>query len=349
MRALSVVALVVAVVALIVALDPGAGEPAVEAPGASDPVETDLATVVRTDLVQTETVEGQLRFPDAGPVVAQRPGTVTGLPEEGAVIEIFDVAYSIDGVDVVAFAGDRPAWRPFVDGMSDGPDVRQLEENLVTLGHGEDLEPDDEFDDATVAAVEAWQDAEGREVTGSIALGSIVFVPAPYRVGEVAVVEAAPVVPGTIVYPTSSLVQQVVIELDPRDLDLVSLGDAVTVVLPDDRRIDGEISEIGAVVRRTSPEPGAPEVIDVFVTIADTGIALERAPVDVEIERDRAASVLAVPVRALVSLSDGGYAVEVHDAGSTQLVGVTIGDFAEGLVEVEGAISEGDSVVVPVG
>ena len=349
MRTLSVVALVVAVIALAVALEPGSDRAAVDEPAATDPVETDLATVVRTDLVQTETVEGELRFSDARPVVAQRSGTLTAIPEEGAVIEIFDPAYSIDDVDVVAFAGDRPAWRPFTRGMSPGPDVRQLERNLVALGHGDDIDPDDEFDEATAEAVEAWQDEQGREVTGSIPLGSIVFVPAPYRVGEVSVVEAVPLAPGTIVYSSSSLAQEVVIELDPRDLDLVSVGEAVTVVLPDERRIDGEISEIGSVVRRTSPEPGAPEVIEVFVRIGDAGIDLERAPVDVEIERDRAAAVLAVPVRALVSLSDGGYAVEVADAGSTRLVGVTIGDFAEGLVEIEGAISEGDAVVVPVG
>ncbi len=159
----------------------------------------------------------------------------------------------------------------------------------------------------------------------------------------------APVPAGAQVYATTGLTQEVVVELDPGDLDLVAVGDQVTITLPDGSEIPGEIASVGRVVRAIGPGPDAPEAVEVVVAIDRTDVELERAPVDVEVESDRASAVLAVPVRAIVSLSDGGYAVEIDEAGARRLVGISIGDFAGGLVEIEGPIREGDRVVVPVG
>lgn len=350
MKALLAVALTLAVAALVVIAVRSPGPAAGSGEEDEPPVETAVTTVVRTDLVQTQTLEGELRFSDPSRLIAQVPGIVTEVPSEGAVVAIDDSAYELDGADVVVLEGARPAWRTFHLGMSEGHDVLQLESNLERLGHVDSgFSPDQEFDEATENAIESWQESIGREATGVIPFGSVVFSEGPFRVGEVAVIPSAPVAPGTTVYVISSLSQEVLIELDPRDLDLVSEGDPVNVILPDGAEIPGEIAEVGRVVRRSGPEPDAPDLIDVIVAISGIDLDLERAPVEVEVESDRAQEVLAVPVRSLVSLSDGGYAVEVDDGGERRLVGVTIGDFAEGLVEVEGAISEGDSVVVPVG
>ena len=58
--------------------------------------------------------------------------------------------------------------------------------------------------------------------------------------------------------------------------------------------------------------------------------------------------MLAVPVEALLALAEGGYAVELaHDDGTTSLVAVELGAFADGWVEVTGDVAEGDEVVVP--
>lgn len=350
MKALLAVALTLTVAALVVIVVRSPGPIAGSGENDDTPVETAVATVVRTDLVQTQTLEGELRFSDPSRLIAPIPGVVTQVPSEGAVVAIDDSAYEIDGVDVIVLEGTRPAWRTFALEMSDGSDVLQLESNLLRLGHADsEFSPDQEFDETTEDAIESWQESVGREATGVIPFGSVVFSDAAFRVGEVAVIPSAPVVSGTTVYATSSLSQEVLIELDPRDLDLVSEGDPVSVILPDGAEIPGEVAEVGRVVRRSGPEPGAPELIDVIVAISETDLDLERAPVEVEVESERAQEVLAVPVRALVSLSDGGYAVEVDEGGERRLVGVTIGDFAGGLVEIEGAISEGDSVVVPVG
>ena len=56
---------------------------------------------------------------------------------------------------------------------------------------------------------------------------------------------------------------------------------------------------------------------------------------------------LAVPVQALLSLAEAGALERRLDDGTTELVAVTIGAFADGWVEVRGEIAEGDEVVTP--
>ena len=55
--------------------------------------------------------------------------------------------------------------------------------------------------------------------------------------------------------------------------------------------------------------------------------------------------MLAVPVEAVLALAEGGYAVEVVDGATTHLVGVELGPFVDGQVEVVGDVAEGDTVV----
>jgi hypothetical protein len=60
-----------------------------------------------------------------------------------------------------------------------------------------------------------------------------------------------------------------------------------------------------------------------------------------------AENALTVPVEAVLALAEGGYAVEVHGAASSHLVGVELGTFADGFVEIAGDVAEGAEVVVP--
>ena len=91
--------------------------------------------------------------------------------------------------------------------------------------------------------------------------------------------------------------------------------------------------------------------IDVSIRVTDTKALgdLATAPVTVAFTQQRAAGVLSVPTTALLTLADGGFAVEVSDGGTaTHLVRVKPGLFsAGGFVEVQGAVKEGDRVVVP--
>lgn len=311
------------------------------------PVETvpvESVEVVRTDLVQFDTLSGTLGYAEPRDIRTAIGGTVTALPDEASRLDRGSVAYEVDGLPVFVMIGDRPAWRPFVDDIDDGVDVLQLEQNLSALGFGpDDWEPDQEYDGDTADAIENWREEVGLPEEDGLELGRVLFVPEPLRVGALTASVGQPVTVGAPMYAATTFEQEVLIELDPDDLDLVAEGSDVTVTLPDDRPVTGTISEVGRVVRPTGPEPDSAGVIEVIVALSETVLDIDQAPVDVDIESDRAAGVLAVPVRALISLSDGGYAVEIDG----QLIGVETGDFAGGLVEVTGALSEGDLVVVP--
>lgn len=308
---------------------------------------TATATVVRTDLATSETFEGELRYGDVRSVRAAAPGTVTLLPTEAARVDLGEVLFELNGVPVVLLAGERPAWRPFAEGMDDGPDVTQLEENLLALGLVDALTVDDVFGDETADVIERYREEYGLPEGRGIELGTVVFLPGPVRVGAMFVELGAAVAPGTPLFEVSSFEQEVVIRIDPERVDVLTAGAEVKVTLPDERVIDGEIVEIGKVVKPVSLEPEAARVIEVRLTLSGSGLDLDLAPVDVEVVTDLAEGVLAVPVRALLALVDGGYALEVERGGGTVLVGVDLGVFAEGLVEVSGGIAEGDVVVIP--
>ena len=65
------------------------------------------------------------------------------------------------------------------------------------------------------------------------------------------------------------------------------------------------------------------------------------------VDDQKATGVLVVPIRALVALAEGGYAVEKVSGGSTQLVAVEAGEFGDGIVAITGdGVAEGDTVVV---
>ncbi len=307
-------------------------------------IATERVAVVRTDLVQYETLAGTLGYAGESEVRSALAGTVTWLPDEASELGRGDVAFEVDGAPVVVMFGDRPAWRTIADGVTDGADVEQLEQNLQRLGFGPDgWEPDQEFDGATEDAIEAWREEIGLSDDPIVELGRVVFVSGPVRVGARSVTVGQPIAGGTPVYVTTGFEQEVVIDLDPDDVELVAEDVSVTVVLPDDREIPGRIVEVGRVVTPSGPESGAAGVLKIRVSLSDAVVDLDQAPVDVEVESERATAVLAVPVRALIALSDGGYAVDVDG----RLIGVQTGDFAGGLVEIEGALQEGDQVVVP--
>ena len=76
--------------------------------------------------------------------------------------------------------------------------------------------------------------------------------------------------------------------------------------------------------------------------------ALDEAPVTVHVTDKTVRNVLAVPITALVALTEGGYAVYVEHGQERRLIAVTPGLFASTLVQVTSAgLHEGDTVEVP--
>jgi peptidoglycan hydrolase-like protein with peptidoglycan-binding domain len=325
-------------------------------PAAGDQVATATATVTRRDLRATEEVDGTLGYGDARKVVNGRQGTVTALPAEGAVVTRGRALYRVDDRPVPLLYGRLPAWRPLSVGVDDGPDVRQLERNLVALGHDPDREVtvDDHFTWATRAAVRRWQEAAGLEETGTFQPGDAVWQPGPVRVGTVQAAVGDAARPGSPVLEVTSTTRQVTIDLDASRQPYVRAGDRVDLELPGWRTTTGRVRSVGKVAATPDPasdgQGDSTPTVELVVSLdhpGDTG-RLDQAPVDASITTEVRRGVLAVPVNALLALAEGGYAVEVERDGRRQLVGVRTGLFAEGQVEVTGAgLRAGDRVVVP--
>ena len=58
--------------------------------------------------------------------------------------------------------------------------------------------------------------------------------------------------------------------------------------------------------------------------------------------------MLLIPVRAILALAGGGYAVEVDGPSGPTLTRVELGALVDDVAEVSGDFNEGDMVVIPV-
>jgi peptidoglycan hydrolase-like protein with peptidoglycan-binding domain len=317
-------------------------------------VATTTAAVTRRDLRATEAVDGTLGYGETRLLANQRQGTVTALPEEGSVVTRGRSLYRVDGKPVPLLYGRLPAWRALSVGVDDGPDVRQLEQNLVALGYDPDraVTVDDHFTWATRAAVRRWQEALGLEETGSVQPGDAVWQPGPVRVASRKLAVGDSARPGSPVLEVTDTTRQVTIDLDASRQPYVHAGDRVDLELPGGRTTTGRVASVGKVATVPAGDgtgEGDPTV-ELVVSLDHpkaTG-RLDQAPVDASITTEVRKGVLAVPVSALLALAEGGYAVEVERDGRRQLVGVETGLFADGQVEVEGqGLRAGDRVVVP--
>ncbi len=275
--------------------------------------------------------------------------TVTWVPEEGAIIDQGGVLYAVDSRPVVLMLGDVPAYRALTVGDT-GPDVEQLEQALTDLGYAEDagLAVDGVFDGQTRAAVILWQADIGAHTDGVVNLGEVVFRGEPIRVVNRSAMPGDGVQNGAPIFESSASFTFVTVELPTDDQDLVAVGDGVAVELPDGEVVTATVTEIGSVAQVGQ---GGGSFFEMTVTLDDPEAApgLDEAPVDVEVVSDSASDVLAVPVTALLALAEGGYAVEVvNEDGTTFLIGVEPGLFADGRVEVVGeGLADGMLVAVP--
>jgi peptidoglycan hydrolase-like protein with peptidoglycan-binding domain len=278
--------------------------------------------------------------------------------------------YEVDGRPVLLWIGDRPAWRDFAAGMADGPDVAQLERNLVALGFGAGLTVDNHFSTATASAIRRWQAAHGLPRTGAVALGRVVFRDGPVRIRAVPAILGAPLSPGAPVVVVTSTTTAVTVDLDPVRAGSVHAGDAVGVSQlgagqgARSAGVSGRVTAIGAAVAPPGAPGGgsqgggsqgggsgsAPVALTVPVTVGvdDPSGHLTPGPVQVAITDAEDRGVLAVPIDALLSAPGGGYQVVVRVDGGRRTVTVRTGlfDESDGLVEVDG-LSEGTVVEVP--
>jgi hypothetical protein len=331
------------------------------------------ARVVRTNLTNTVQVSGSLGYAGSVTITDQLQGTTyTALPQPGAVVRRGHRLFEVDGRPVVLFYGRRPEWRDLSLGVTDGPDVAQLDANLIALGYTTalPLTVSDTFTFATAYAVQRWQAAMGFPVTGVVSVGQLAYAPGPLRVTTVTPALGGLPQPGSAVLTATSDTPVVSAALPVSQEYLVRKGNRVSVTLP-----DGTTTAPGVVLSAsrvaTAASGGASDgsasappgdssgggggsggtpTVGLIVALTHPRVAgnLDQAPVTVNITSASARNVLAVPVSALVALAGGGYAVEVPGPGGQRLVAVRTGLFGATLVEVTGAgLRPGTPVQVP--
>jgi hypothetical protein len=324
-----------------------------------------LATVDRGRLASQVYQAGTLGYaaqPDGTPysLVNQATGAYTRLPSAGDEIGCGEVLYRVDDHPVALLCGRTPAYRPLYEGLR-GPDVRELNRNLVELGYADrsELRPSSKyFGSATAYALEELQDDLGLERTGSLELDQAAFLPGPLRITRVSATLGTMAQPGSPVAQATSTRRRVQADLDASQASSVEVGDRARVTLPDNQTVPGEVTRIGTVAGggaggAEAEADSASATIPVYIRLerdGDVG-AIDEAPVQVEVTTERVKDALSVPVTALLARAGGGYAVEtVGDGGERALVPVDLGafDHANGLVQVSGSeLAPGDQVVVP--
>jgi peptidoglycan hydrolase-like protein with peptidoglycan-binding domain len=322
------------------------------APAATAPARLATASVVRTTLVASVLTAGTLGYAPTRPLVNQLTGTYTWLPRPGARIAAGGALYRVDDVPVVLLRGRIPAWRPFVLGMTGGPDVRQLQANLIALGDAAGLltAPTGQFDVATADAVARWQAANGYPATGAIALGQVVFLPSAVRAGAAVAAPGQAASPGQSPYQVTTARRVVTVPAGPT-LPPVRTGERVTIVLPSNATAPGRVTAVGSPPPTVGGPPShstAPLVITVHPDRPRATGTGSGVPVQVSLPVQTARDVLAVPVTALLALAGGGYGVEVvTGSGRHRLTGVRTGLYAGGRVAISGpGIAAGTRVVV---
>lgn len=319
----------------------GAGAAGAESAAVDD---RQTSTVEERTLRVTEDLSGVLGYGEERPITAGVPGTLTAWPDAGTRIERGETLFAVNGAPAVLLYGEVPAWRAIEDGVG-GPDVEQLERNLMELGYGDGLQVDETWDADTTEAVEAWQEDAGMRIDGRVDLGEIVFEPDAVIVAGVEVSRGGSVGPGTPVLRVTGTERMITASLPADRRDGVDGGDGVDVELADGTVVEATVAEIDPTA--TTGQDGS-RTYGMRLTLEEADAGATEGPVWLRLVRQEREDVLAVPVDALLALLEGGYAVErMTDDGRTELVPVEVGLFADGWVEVRGELAAGDKVVVP--
>lgn len=177
----------IAAVALAIGIVVAAGLPGSSPAASSSKKVAGATTVQRRDLVATDTESGTLTYSSPQTVFNRRSGTITWLPKVGQLVKPGQTLYQVDGQPVILLSGTTPAYRDLTSGVSDGPDVLELNQDLVAMGFdpGHEITVDNSWQSGTTDAVERWQASVGESQTGTISLGQVVFLPGAQRITSV--------------------------------------------------------------------------------------------------------------------------------------------------------------------
>lgn len=317
----------------------------------STDAETELATVVRGDLIEEAEANGTVGFGESSTLPIDADAMVTQSRESGEIVRSGEVLLWVAERPVHVVEGSKPLYRELRRvsagerdaagdkiGLQTGADVEQLQRFLIDAGFDDkgQLELDGSFGLSTERAVKAWQRSVGLVATGKIDRTQMVFANGPVRV------ESAPRVGENFdsVSVTSGS-RRVSLTATSRQKPFFEIGSPVTIEAANSS-VTGTVTK----QKRVVADDGSTQYeIEVEV---DNGQDLGDAEaVNVTATRTKASDVLTVPVRALIALAEGGWAVQVQTSSGVVLTGVELGDVVNGQAEIRG-VDEGASVVVPI-
>jgi len=195
---------------------------------------------------------------------------------------------------------------------------------------------------ALVAAIKKWQRRVGLRRTGVIDPVNVAVEAQQVRVTAVAARIGASAAEDVLT--VSSTAKVVTAKVSPSDGAAAKPRQQVIVTMPDGSTSKGTIRTVSAATS-TADDPGSDPQLTVSITVDDPAAikSFDAGAVQVEFTADKREGVLAVPVGALLALSEGGYAVQVPGG---QLIAVETGIYAKGMVEISGAgLSDGVQIV----
>ncbi len=322
--------------------------PASAAPEAETSVDTELAPVVRQDVVETQKAQAAVGYGTSITLPVELVGLVTWAPPPLTTLKSGDVLVEVGGRPVFFVLGESPLYRPLrlvgrweVDeagtrlGQQKGADVAQFQQYLLDLGFDDKgrMTLDEVFGLSTQRAVKDWQKSVGHPATGIVDSAQIVFMTSEvllqteYRVGQ----SFTPIeVTGTGTVLT------------------VSGSTTLREFFPEGATIDvsAEPPVTGVVTRssRVSDDDGVRQLIEISVD----GVNPDELGQSVEVvgSLTQATDALTVPVRALLAMSDGRWQVEVDNGGGVQRVEVELVSVIGTTAIIDG-LDEGDNVVIP--
>ena len=269
---------------------------------------------------------------------------LTSVVDVGTKADRGTVLYTADDEPVVALIGDLPAWRTLENGVDDGRDVQQLEENLAALGYGDDLDVDTTFDAATAAAVKAWETDLGRaEPDGTVTIGDVVFLTAA---GDVLGHEASvgdTLQAGSPVLTIGSEQRIVVADIYAVDAGGWTAGDTVELEWADGTTTTGTVFGVGKDADQAKVE------LIIAVAAGETGAGDRRqgAAAEVRLVDATRDGVIAVPVSAIVGDGDSPAVRVARDGGDDLLVPVETGLVDDGWIEIVSGLTGGEEVRLP--
>lgn len=329
--------------------------PSVSPPPAPQ-VSTGTAPVTRGTVAERLRFAGTLGF-DGNTTVRHQAaaGIVTTVADAGSTVTRGAALYAVANRPVRLLYGAVPAYRDLRAGMTAGPDVRQLEANLVALGldpaHG--ITVDETFTAATGAAVRRWQAAWGlpaAQRSGALPLGEVVFAPGALRVAQLEASAGTQVGPGTPVLTATSTDRVVTADIPTGRSGSLHVGDAVQVTVPGAAPVPAAVARMGRVATAQQNQDGRPGAATIQVTVKLTlppGVTdVDLTPVALLVTTATKQDVLLVPLTALTPKPGGGFRVRLS-TGDFVEVRPGLYDEVTGMVEVTGALTPGQSVQVP--